>query len=192
MRYGFFAAGVLTAGLFVITSVQAAEAPHIGVVNLQAVLGKSQAGQQANQQLQSVVQKLESQVNDRKQKLDVIKQQLDKTDTKASNYQQLQKSYQDGQNDLQQFVLMSRQDLDQRRQELLQPIEQELGKVLDQYGKTHHYDILLSKDAAGAVYTSEKYDVTQEVTMAMDQDWTQQQKTKSTQKPSSGKTGGGN
>ncbi|MGA9852930.1 MAG: OmpH family outer membrane protein [Gammaproteobacteria bacterium] len=189
MRYGFFAAGVLAVSIFVMTSAQAAGAPRIGVVNLQDVIAKSQAGQQANQKLQDVVKTLRSQANDRKQKLDVLQQQLDKADKKAANYPQLQKSYNDANNDLQQFVLMGRQDLDQRRQELLQPIDQELGRALDQYAKTHHYDILLSKDAAGAVYASDKYDVTQGVITTMDKDWAQMQKSQSTKAPS-GKSGG--
>ena len=187
MRYGFLTAGLLAASFLVVTSVQAAEGPHIGVVNLQEVIGKSQAGQQANKELQALVSKLQSTVNDRKQKLLVIKQQMDTTDSKAGNYKQLLKSYQDGQNNLQQLVLMSRQDIESRRQELLQPIDQELGKVLNQYAKSHHYDILLSKDAAGAVYSSDTYDVTDGVVEAMNRDWAQMQKAKSTQKPSGGK-----
>lgn len=171
LRYGFVAAGLLAAGLFVVTTVQAAEQPHIGVVNLQEVIAKSQPGQQANQELQSIVKKLQDQANDKNNKLNVLKKQLDKADPKSSNYAQLQKTYDDSRNDLQQFVLMGRQDLDQRRQELLQPIEQDLGKVLDQYAKTHHYDIILSKDAAGAVYANDKYDVSQGVAAALDKDW---------------------
>jgi len=101
----------------------------------------------------------------------VLKQQLDKADPKSSNYQQLQKNYNDSRNDLQQFVLMGRQDMEQRRQELLQPIEQDLGKVLNQYAQAHHYDIILSKDAAGAVYANGKFDVSRGVTAALDKDW---------------------
>jgi outer membrane protein len=176
MRYGFLAAGMLAASLFAVTSVQAAEAPRIGVVNLQEVIANSQAGQQANKDLQGIVKKLQDQANDKNSKLTVLKQQLDKADPKSSGYPQLQKSYNDSRNDLQQFVLMGRQDLEQRRQELLQPIDQELGKVLTQYAKTHHYDIILSKDAAGAIYANEKYDVSKGVTAALDKDWPQFQK----------------
>lgn len=175
LRYGFLAASMLAAGVFTVTTVRAAEAPRIGVVNLQEVIANSQAGQQANKDLQTIVKKLQDQVNDKNSKLSVLKQQLDKADSKSGNYAQLQKSFDDGRSDLQQFVLMGRQDLDQRRQELLQPIEQELGKVLDQYAKAHHYDIILSKDAAGAVYANDKYDVSKGVTAALDKDWPQYQ-----------------
>ena len=188
MRYGFFAAFVLAASLFVMTTAQAAEMPRIGVVNLQEVIGKSQAGQDANQQLQSIMKKLQDQANDKNNKLNVLKQQLDKADTKSSNYSQLQKNYSDSRNDLQQFMLMGRQDLEQRREELLKPIEEELGKVLNEYAKAHRYDIIISKDAAGAVYASDKYDVTQGVTTALDKDWAQIQKQQSSKAPA-GKSG---
>lgn len=187
MRFRFFAASTLVASLLVASSVQAAQVPRIGVVNLQAVIGRSQAGQQANQALQVIVRKLHSQMVDRKQKLSVIRNQLAKTDKKASNYKQLQKSYNDSQSNLQQFVLMSNQDLEARRDELLQPIEKELGKVLNQYAKTHHYDILISKDAAGAVYATGRYDVTDGVIAAMDTDWAHMQQVKNAKKPARGK-----
>jgi len=55
LRYGFFAAGVLAAGLLAVTTAQAAQLPRIGVVNLQEVIANSQAGQQANKELQGIV-----------------------------------------------------------------------------------------------------------------------------------------
>lgn len=176
LRYGLFAAGVLMAGLLAVTTVQAAEQPRIGVVDLQEVIAKSQAGQQAQQDIDTIKNKLQGEANDKNNKLTVLQQQLDKADPKSSNYAQLQKSYNDSRNDLQQFVLMGRQDLEQRSQELLRPIYQDLGKVLDEYAKNHHYDIIFSKDAAGAVYVNNKYDVTQGVIAAFDKDWPQYQK----------------
>lgn len=180
MRYGFIAAGLLAAGLFAGTSVQAAEGPRIAVVNLQEVVGASQAGQDANKQLQGITQKLQGELKDKQQKMQVLKDQLDKADSKSTDYAKLQKNYQDSQSDLQQFVMMGRQDLEQRRQELLQPIEQELSKVIEEYGKAHHYDIILSQ-GAGAVFANPKYDVTKGVTTALDADWAKQQKAQNTQ-----------
>lgn len=192
-RYGFIAAAVLAAGLLAAGTVQAAEL-RIGVVNLQEVIADSKAGQQANQDLQAIVKKLQDQANDKNTKLNVLKQQLDKADPKSGDYAKLQKSYDDSRNDLQQFVLMGRQDLNQRRQELLQPIEGELGKVIDQYAKAHHYDFILSRDAGGAIYANTKYDVTKGVTEALDKDWPQylkqlQQQQKKSAAPAA-KTGG--
>jgi outer membrane protein len=189
MRYGLFAASLLAAGLLVATSAQAAVGPRIAVVNLQEVIGNSTAGQDANKQLQAIMQKLQGEAKDKQQKLQVLKGQLDKADSKSKDYPALQKNYEDSQNDLQQFVLMGRQDLAAQQQEFLKPIEQELGKVIDEYGKAHHYDIILSQGAAGAVYSAPKYDITKGVTTAFDADWAKQNKTQSSQKkpPSGGK-----
>ncbi|MGH8282223.1 MAG: OmpH family outer membrane protein [Gammaproteobacteria bacterium] len=180
MRYGFIAAGVLAASVFAMTSVQAAEVPRIGVVNLQEVIGKSQAGKDANIQLQGIMQKLQGEAKDKQDKMQVLKDQFDKADSKSAGYANLQKNYQNSQSDLQQFVMMGRQDLEQRRQELLQPIEQELSKVIDAYGKEHHYDIILSQ-GAGAVFATTKYDVTKGVTAALDADWAKLQKAQAAQ-----------
>ena len=176
LRYGSFAAGVLAAGLLAVTTVQAAEQPRIGVVNLQVVIANSQAGQQANKEMQSISKKLQDEADDKHSKLTVLQQQLDKADPKSGNYRQLQKNYNDSRNDLQQFVLMGRADLERRKQELYGPILQDLGKVLGQYAKAHHYDIILSADNAGAVYTTDKYNITQGVIAALDKDWPQFEK----------------
>lgn len=176
MRYGFLAAGVLAAGLCFAVSAQAADVPRIGVVNLQQVVANSHRGQDAQSQLQSLAEKLRGDIKDRRQKLMVLKQQLDKADSKSADYAKLQKSYQDGISDYQQFVSANQQDLEERKQELLQPIEQELQQVLNVFAKDHHYDILLNQSAAGAIYSSDKYDVTTQVTEAMDKDWAEQQK----------------
>lgn len=176
MRYGFIAAVLAAVSLPVSATLRAAEAPRIGVVDLQQVIVKSERGQEANQKLQGIAKGLESAINDRRQKVLVIKEQLDKADSKSADYQKLLKNYQNSLNDFQQFVAMNRQDLEARRQELVTPIEQELGRVLNQYAQAHHYDIVLSKNAAGAVYTNGKYDITQGVIAAMDKDWARVQK----------------
>jgi outer membrane protein len=191
MRYRLFVAGLMAAGLFAGTSLQAAETPRFAVVNLQEVVGTSQAGQDANKQLQVIQQKLQSQLKDKQDKMQVLKDQLDKADSKSQNYANLQKNFQESQSDAQQFVMMGRQDLESRRQELLQPIEKVLSKVIQDYGKAHHYDIILSQ-GAGAVFANPKYDVTKGVTAALDAEWAKQQKaqntqnTQNTQKPPAG------
>lgn len=176
MRYGVLVAGVLAAGLSFVTTAQAADVPHIGVVNLQQVVSNSHRGQDAQAQLKSLAQKLGGDVKDRRQKLMVLKQQLDKADSKSADYAKLQQNYQDGVSDYQQFVAANQQDLEERKQELLQPIEQELQQVLNAFAKDHHYDILINQSGAGALYSSDKYDVTTQVTEAMDKDWAEQQK----------------
>ncbi|HLW74218.1 MAG TPA: OmpH family outer membrane protein [Gammaproteobacteria bacterium] len=176
MRQGFIAAMLGVAALFVFSPAYAAKSaassdgPKIGVVDLQAVIGNSHRGQQANQALQQKVSELQAQAKDLGDKTKALKDQLDKTDAKASNYDALKKQYDDSGAEFQDFVNESRQLIEQRRQELLQPIQQELIKVLGQFAKDNRYDILLNKDS-GAIYSSDAYDATTAVTEAMDKDW---------------------
>jgi Skp family chaperone for outer membrane proteins len=58
--------------------------------------------------------------------------------------------------------------------ELLKPIQEELQKVVTQFVKDQHIDILLNK-GAGALIASDAFDVTNKVTEAMDKDWAAQQ-----------------
>lgn len=184
MRHGFFAAAAFAAGLLALSPAHAATkghtvaagAPKIAVVDLQEVLGKSHRGTEATQALQQKAAELRNQATDLNDKRKAMKDQLDKADAKSANYATLAKQYQDADNAYQNFVQEGNQLIEQRRQELLQPIQQELGQVLQQYTKANHIDILLTKGVPGVLSVSEAYDVTKGVTEAMDKDWDTLQK----------------
>ncbi|HEY3646150.1 MAG TPA: OmpH family outer membrane protein [Gammaproteobacteria bacterium] len=187
MRQGSFAAAAFAAGLLALSPAHAATTtkshavaagvPKIAVVDLQEVLGKSHRGTEATQSLQQKAAELRNQANDLNDKRKAMKDQLDKADAKSANYQTLTKQYQDADNAYQNFVQEGNQLIEQRRQELLQPIQQELGQVLQTYTKANHIDILLTKGVPGALSVSEAYDVTKGVTDALDKDWETLQKT---------------
>ncbi|HET7394999.1 MAG TPA: OmpH family outer membrane protein [Gammaproteobacteria bacterium] len=174
MRYGFFVAGVLAAGLSFVTTAQAADVPRIGVVNIQQVIAKSHRGQDASAKLSALSKKVNGDVRDQYNKVMVVKQQFEKADSKSADYAKLQKNFQDSAAEFQQYRDAQQQNLEERRQELLKPIEEELQQVLVTFAKDHHYDILMNQ-GGGAIYSSDKYDVTTQVTEAMDKDWAEQQ-----------------
>jgi Skp family chaperone for outer membrane proteins len=183
MRQGFFAAAAFAAGLLALSPAQAATkssgssaAPKIAVVDLQEVLGKSHRGLEATQSLQQKATELRNQANDLNDKRKAMKDQLDKADAKSANYATLTKQYQDADTAYQSFVQEGNQLIEQRRLELLKPIQDELQKVVMQFVKDQHIDILLAKGNA-ALTASDAYDVTTKVTEAMDKDWEQLQKT---------------
>ena len=181
MRQGFLAAALVATGMLVFSSAQAAE-PKIAVVDLQAVIANSHRGQDAKQSLQQEVQKLQAQADDKNNKRKAYKDQLDKADSKSANYQKLLKQYQDSDNEFQQYVGESRQLIQQRQQELLAPIQQELQTVVGQFVKDNGIDILLNK-GNGALTATDAYDVTTKVTEAMDKDWAALQKSQATAAP---------
>ena len=184
MRQGFLAAAFIAAGMLAFPPAQAATSgPKMAVVDLEQVIGNSHRGQEANQALKQDYAKLKSAVDDKNSKRKAFKDQLDKADSKSSDYQKLLKQYQDSDNDFQQAVAESNQLIQQRRQELLQPIQQELVQVMGQFAKDNHYDMLFNKNIGGAVYASDAYDATTQLTEAMDKDWAQLQKAQATAAP---------
>lgn len=178
MRHGFLAAALVAAGLLTFSSVQAARAPKIAVVNVQLVITNSHRGQEAKTTLQTDAAKYQTEVGmaDKRSKALALKDQLDKADTKSANYKQLLKEYQDAYGEFQQSAAEVQQLLQKRQQELLQPIEEELQTVIGQYVKDHKIDILLNKTSA-VISATDAYDVTTGVTEALDKDWAQMQKT---------------
>jgi len=181
MRQGFLAAALVATGMLAFSSAQAAE-PRMAVVDLQAVIANSHRGQDAKQALQQEVQKLQAQADDKNNKRKAYKDQLDKADSKSANYQKLLKQYQDSDNDYQQYLAEGRQLVQQRQQELLAPIQQELQTVVGQFVKDNGIDILLNK-GSGALTATDAYDVTTKVTEAMDKDWSALQKSQATAAP---------
>lgn len=182
MRQGFLAAAVLAAGLFTLSTAQAASSPKIGVVDINAVITNCHRGQQANQVFQQIVEKLRAQLGDLNDKRKAIKDQIDKTDSKSADYQKLLKQFEDANSIYQQSVAAGNQDVQQRKQDLLQPIQQEMVQVLDRYARDNHYDIILTKNV-GAAFASDSYDVTSAVTEAMDKDWAELQKAQASKAP---------
>lgn len=191
MRQGFIAAATFAAGLSLLSPANAATAkshaasapafPKVAVIDVQGVLSGCQRGREAVQSLQQKQTELRTQAKDLKDKRDALKDQVDKADAKSSNYATLQKQFQDADSQLQSFLQEGQQLLQERNQEMLGPIQQELGSVLNVYVKEHHIDILLGKGGpAGALYAAEPYDATADVISAMDKDWDQIQKTQAT------------
>lgn len=175
MRYGVIAATMLAAGLVLATGAKAAEGPRIGVVDLQQVIANSHRGQSANDEFNKVLEDYRNQVKDRAQKLSVIAGQLKKATPKSKKYNELLKTYEKEREAYQAFVYQSNQKVSQKKDQLLQPIEDELKQVLLAFAKDHHYDILVNKNDNGALYATDKYDVTTQVTEAMDKDWAEMQ-----------------
>lgn len=196
MRQGFIAAMLGVAALVTVSSASAAKSsaaapanfPKIVVIDVQAVLNNCQRGREAVQVLTQKKNELLAQVSDRGAKIKALQDQLSKTDSKSSSYADLQKQIEEQQGELQDFQNESNQLLQQRYQEAINPIQTELGSVLQQYVKEHHIDILLTK--AGAPIVSETYEVTTDIIGAMDKDWAVIQKSMPTPAPTAAPAAG--
>lgn len=190
MRQGFIAAAAFAAGLSLLSPANAAtkshaasaEMPKIVVVDLQQVVARSQRGTEASQIFKQKQEDLQAQANDMAAKRKTLKDQLDKADAKSSNYAALQKQFDDADQAYQAFVTDARQLLQQRQNELLQPIQDELQHVVPQFVKDNHIDILLNR-GGGVLSASDQYDMTAELITAMDKDWAQLQKEQATPAP---------
>jgi Skp family chaperone for outer membrane proteins len=172
MRQGFIAAAFCAAALFTLSPAQAASStgPKIGVVDPNAVVDNSHRGVMFKTAMTQKIDELKQQAADKSNKAKDLKDKLDKTNAKAANYQTLLKQYNDANDDLNSFLNESNQLVNKRRQEFLQSVQDELTRVVTQFAKDNQYDIILVK-GAGAAFTSDAYDITSQVTTALDKDW---------------------
>jgi outer membrane protein len=173
MRYSLAIFSFMAMILLAAGPAATAATPKIGVVDLQAVIANSNAGQAAQKKLKSLVSQKRKEIGARRKKLVAIKKAVDSNAKKKSakarkKRKKLLNEYQKALNEYQQDLSMNQQDLDAQKQSLLSPIQTRLGKVLNEYAKDHDYSIILNKDVGGALYATSNYDITTEVTEAMD------------------------
>jgi outer membrane protein len=173
MRYSLAIFGFMAMILLAAGPAATAATPKIGVVDIQAVIANSNAGQSAQKKLKSLVSQKRKEIGARRKKLVAIKKAVDSNAKKKGakarkRRKKLLNEYRKALNEYQQDLSMNQQDLDAQKQSLLSPIQKRLGKVLNEYAKDHDYNIILNKDVGGALYATSTYDITTEVTEAMD------------------------
>ncbi|HSC47516.1 MAG TPA: OmpH family outer membrane protein [Gammaproteobacteria bacterium] len=178
MRQGFITAAAVAAGLLVFSAAQASDSssgPRFGVVDATYVISNSHRAQQGRVMLQQLQQKLQGEVNDKTSKANALKEKIDKASAKSADMAKLQQDFQAAQRDVQQSVDSGRQELQQAQQQLTQSLTEEFSKVVNEYAKDNHYDLIFIK-GQGTAYNEDSYEVTTGVMKAFDTDWDQLQK----------------
>ena len=148
----------LTAGL------QAKEL-KIAVIDLQQVVRKSEAGQQALAKLQAKFDTLKKQLEAKEAELRKFKEDLEKKapllspearEEKEREYQKMLREYQAQREDAQ-------YEMKQAEQKALQPIMKDLEKVVKKMAQDEGYDLLLEKRMPGVYWTSPSIDITDHI-----------------------------
>ncbi len=137
----------------------------IGVIDLQAVVRKSEAGQEALKKLQEKFNVLKEKLQAQEQKLRKFKQDLEKKAPllseearreKEREYQKMLREYQAAREDAQ-F------EMKQEEEKALKPIMKDLEQVVKNLAEKEGYDLILEKRMPGLYWASEKVDITDKV-----------------------------
>ncbi len=155
-----------------------AQSIKIGIVDIQYVLEKSDAGRQAIAELKKEGKQLKQRLNKKKMEIDKLRQQLERQRLMLTQEAQLDKELQYKQK-VQEFKTLYatyQQKMQIRERQLREPIIKDLNTVLQDYGKKHHFTIILDKRSSGVIYFNQKIDITKEVIIKFNEAWKKRKK----------------
>ena len=151
--------------LILLASGALAAEVKVAVIDLQAVVRKSDAGQKALKELQAKFEALKKKLQAKEEEIRKFKEDLEKKapllspdvrQEKERQYQKMLREYQAEREDAQ-F------EMKQAEEKALQPIMKDLEKVVKDMAKKEGYDLILEKRMPGIYWTSERIEITDHV-----------------------------
>lgn len=156
----------LALGLLVAAPLALAANGKLGVVDAEAVLAKSDAGQAAQAEMKAFSKKQRTSLQAQQKKLKSERDTLQKNASIQSDAakKQAQQTFQKHAQAFQQKVQKGQQAVQKKRRELLQPLEAKLHDIIVSYATRHGYEMILDKRAA--IYYEKGTDLTDAILKA--------------------------
>ena len=144
---------------------QQAPGLKIAYIDLQKVMGLSEAGKQSREILEKKRADLGKKIKEREMKLNQKKSDLERQGMMLSDAAKAEKEaeYQKEVRDFKLFVSDSEQELKKTYKELTKAILKDLEKVIVKFGKDGNYSMILGKQESSIFYADKSYDVSQQV-----------------------------
>ena len=162
----------VTAVFLVFSSVTFA-GMKIGVVNMQQALDKCDAGKASVEKIKKEYQAKQVEIDAKSKALQKMQESLNNQSSLLSESAKKEKlaQYQKELKDLKRFIQDSNEELKRKEAEAVNKIGKELTEVVRKLGKELKYTIILEEIGAGAVYFSDKIDVTNLVVERYNKEW---------------------
>lgn len=163
---------------FIVTLPIQALAAQIAVIDLQAILQKSNPGKKAMQILQEYQQNISSDLKEKKKSLDKLKQEFQQQrmmlseEAKQNKRSKLQEQMQDFRSSYQQY----QQKLNQKKQEIRDPIIEVLLGIVQKHGENNDYDLIIDKKNSGVMYNKESVEITETIIQRLNKAWKKRDK----------------
>jgi outer membrane protein len=141
----------------------AQERVRIGFVDIQRVIGESQAGKRAKDRFQAQIKKAEADVIKERQDLERLRSDLDKKGPllKDEERRNMEADFQKRSVNLQRTMGDYQQDLRQKENEMMAEILKELEGVVSELGKSEKYTLILERSQI--LYSDQGADITTKV-----------------------------
>lgn len=141
----------------------AQERIKIGYIDIQRVIGESQAGKRARDRFQAQVKKAEADIVKERQDIERLKSDLDKKGPllKDEERRNLELDLQKRSVNLQRSMSDYQQDLQARNNEMMSDILKELEKIVNEVGKAEKFTMILERSQI--LYSDQGIDITSKV-----------------------------
>lgn len=141
----------------------AQERIKIGYIDIQRVIGESQAGKRARDRFQAQVKKAEADIVKERQDIERLKSDLDKKGPllKDEERRNLESDLQKRSVNLQRSMSDYQQDLQVKNNEMMSDILKELEKIVNEVGKAEKFTMILERSQI--LYSDQGIDITSKV-----------------------------
>ncbi|MDH4319993.1 MAG: OmpH family outer membrane protein [Desulfobulbaceae bacterium] len=174
----FFRGAMTTALVFSLTmwaiSADAAQPMKIGVINLQHIMANSKFAKSIQSQLQAKGEELQKNVQKERDKYDALKSEIDKKKTVWSQ-EVLQEKIRDLQKTEEYGKIVSRDatyELQTLEKKLMGPVLNELGTLINDYGKREGFTMIMDNTGQGArsgiLYVDATLDISEKILKELD------------------------
>ena len=141
----------------------AQERIQIGYIDIQRVIGESQAGKRARDRFQAQVKKAEADIIKERQDIERLKSDLEKKGPllKEEERRNLELDLQKRSVNLQRSMSDYQQDLQVKNNEMMSEILKELEKIVNEVGKAEKFTMILERSQI--LYSDQGIDITSKV-----------------------------
>lgn len=157
---------ILACFLLLCVCLPAQAETKIGIVDMKAIIAKSEPGSKAMEKLKAQFTDMKKTMDAQKKNLDTLKDELQKQSMMLSQDAKLEKETQFKKKvrDFQDMGQSYQRKLQQAEADLSKPIIDKLMDIILNYGKKNGFTVILDKQASGVVYSTKEADLTQEIT----------------------------
>jgi len=156
-------------GIMVFTTYGSLSAQSTAIVNIADILENMEDYKNAQAQLDKLAEQWQQEVNAEFEKIRAMYNKyeaeevlLNETERKSREDAIIQKEREV--REMQKMRFGPEGDLFQKRQQLVEPIQDKVYNAIQEYADLHNIDIILDKSSsAGLIYSNEKYDKTKEI-----------------------------
>ncbi len=143
----------------------------IGVIDIKKVVNESKYGQEVMKKLQERYNELSKKLQAKAKELDALKKEIE---TKSSLWSRevREKKQREYEKKLREFRALqedSQYEMQELQKKLLNPVFDELEKIVKEFIKKEGYDLVFEKNQPGLYYASSKIDLTEKIIKLFDE-----------------------